>query len=74
VKQQKPSPTPTSFKTLLDRLESLGRGDSLYANALRKGLAEEKERPGMGRASFMTTLTPPEDRNERPPKKESNDG
>ena len=32
---------------MLERLENSGRGDSLYANALRKGLAEEKERLGM---------------------------
>jgi hypothetical protein len=57
-----PISTPTSSMTLLETLENRGLGDSLYANALRKGLAEEKERPGMGRASFVTTLSTPEER------------
>ncbi len=62
TEQQKPSRLPRSMKEQLEFLESTGRGDGLYAKALRKGLDEEKERPGMGRASFMTTLRPPSER------------
>jgi hypothetical protein len=62
VKQPKPSQLPRSTKEQLERLEKRGRGSSLYAQALRKELAEEKERPGMGRASFMMTLLAPSER------------
>jgi hypothetical protein len=55
--------------TLLEQLESAGLGDGLYAQALRKGLEEEKLRPGMGRASFMSTLISPEDRTHKQTKK-----
>ena len=65
MKKQKSSPTPT----LLEQLESAGLGDGLYALALRKGLEEEKLRPGMGRASFMSTLISPEDRAQKQTKK-----
>ena len=69
MKKQKSSPAPTSTKTMLEDLESIGIGDGPYANALRKALAEEKERPGMGRASFMETLISPEDRVQKISKK-----
>jgi hypothetical protein len=69
MKNQKSSATPTSTMTMLEKLESIGLGDGPYANALRKGLAEEKERPGMGRASFTETLISPEDRVQNPKKR-----
>ncbi len=69
MKDKKHSEVPMSTQKMLDGLESIGLGDGPYANALRKGLAEEKERPGMGRASFMETLISPEDRPQKPSKK-----
>ena len=69
MKKQKSIPTLNSSRAILEYFESIGRGDGPYANALRKALAEEKERPGMGRASFMETLISPEDRPQKPSKK-----
>ncbi len=70
MKNLKPIPTLNSSRAIVEYFESIGRGDGPYANALRKGLAEEKERPGMGRASFMETLISPEDRVKKPTKNE----
>ena len=54
--------SPRSTKGMLEALENTGHGDSLYAQALRYGLEEEKTNPGKGRAIVMQTMN----RTERP--------
>jgi hypothetical protein len=56
MKQPTPSSTPTSGKSLLEQLESTGRGNGLFAKALRHGLKEERQTPGQGRAIFQSTM------------------
>ena len=54
--------SPRSTKGMLDTLEKEGLGDSLYAQALRHGLEEEKTNPWKGRMMVMQTMN----RTERP--------
>ena len=61
MKSQTNSSTPAAQKDL-ELLENTGQGDSLYAQALRYGLEEEKTNPGKGRAIVMQTMN----RTERP--------
>ena len=61
MKSQTNSSTPAAQKDL-ELLENTGRGDNLYAQALRHGLEEEKTNPGKGRAIVMQTMN----RTERP--------
>ena len=62
MKSQTNSSTPAAQRDL-ELLENTGRGDGLYAQALRHGLEEEKTNPGKGRAIVMQTMN----RTERPP-------
>ena len=62
MKSQTNSSTPAAQRDL-ELLENTGRGDGLYAQALRYGLEEEKTNPGKGRAIVMQTMN----RTERPP-------
>ena len=63
---KKTNSSPRSTKGMLELLENTGRGDGLYAQALRHGLEEEKTNPGKGRAIVMQTMN----RTERPPDKD----